>query len=231
MIKLIQGDCLEVMATLEKESIDAVITDPPYGAKRPSAWRLAENRFSKIANNDAVYTQWISLAANSMKHGAAFYMFACWQTMELWRQAITKAGIVVRSCIVWDKQIHGLADVRTCYAPQYELILYGSKGRLEFPGRRPVDVISVKRVGATKLLHSYEKPVELLGKLLADTVPVSGIVLDPFMGSGSTGVACAQSNRFFIGIELDIDYFSIASSRIQSAIDEANQPHQKEFSL
>jgi site-specific DNA-methyltransferase (adenine-specific) len=216
-VRLILGDCLDVLRDMPDGSVDAVITDPPYGAKRPSAWRLAEERFAEVANNDAVHTEWLSRCVEVCRGGAAFYLFTCWQSMEAWRCALAGAGLSVRSCIVWDKGIHGLADVRTCYAPRHEFVLYATKGRREFSGRRPVDIIAVPRVSASRLVHPYEKPVALLAQLLADGAGEGATVLDPFMGSGTTGVACVQTGRNFIGIEIDEGYFNIAKQRIEAA--------------
>lgn len=213
--QLYHGDCLEVMPTLEAASFDAIIVDPPYGAKRPSAWRLAANRFREIEGNDTVRPEWLDEAYRLTKDGGAIYVFVCWQKMEQWRQSIERVGYRVRSCIVWDKAIHGLADLATCWAPQHEMILFASKGRHELARLRPKDVIRAQRVNAQSMVHPYEKPTDLFLPILA-AIPGTTI-LDPFMGSGTTGVACQQTGRNFVGIEKDAGYFEIAQRRIETA--------------
>ncbi len=216
MIDLRLGDCLEIMKTIPDGSVDAaVITDPPYGAKRPSARRLAAERFEEIQNNDAVHDGWLDEAWRALASDSALYLFACWQTLEEWRQALEARGFRVRSCIVWDKVAHGLADIRTCYAPRHEFILYANKGRNELRGARPKDIIAYPRVPSQQLLHPYQKPVELMVDLLSHSTDIGAAVLDPFMGSGATGVACVQTGRSFIGIEIDPTYYEIAKQRIE----------------
>lgn len=214
-VTLYHGDCLEIMPTLPAQSVDAIIADPPYGAKRPSAWRLAAERFKEIEGNDAIHAEWLTEAYRLTRDGGAIYVFVCWQNMETWRQEIERAGYRVRSCIVWDKIIHGLADIATCWAPQHEMILFASKGRHELARPRPKDVIRTQRVNARSLLHPYEKPVSLFIPLIQATA--GGVFLDPFMGSGTTGVACVQTGRSFVGIEKDAKYFDIAKQRIETA--------------
>ena len=88
----------------------------------------------------------------------------------------------------------------------------------KFKNGRPQDLISVPRVPPCKLIHPNEKPVELLEFLIKKTTSQNATVCDCFMGSGSTGVACINTNRKFIGIELDEKYYKIAEERINSAI-------------
>lgn len=96
----------------------------------------------------------------------------------------------VRSAIIWDKVIHGLADLQTCYAPQYEIILFASKGRSILLGSRPKDIIRCQRLSPSKMKHPYQKPVELIVPLLRVSTQVGNTILDPFTGSGTVGVAC-----------------------------------------
>jgi len=216
-IQLHLGDCRDVLRTLPDNSVDAVVTDPPYGAKRPSARRLAAERFAEIQNNDRVHDEWLDEVWRVLAGDSAIYLFACWQTLEDWRQALETRGFRIRSCIVWDKVVHGLADISTCYAPRHELILYANKGRNELRGSRPKDIIACPRVPAQQLIHPYQKPGELLAELLVPSTDVGATVLDPFMGSGTTGVACVQTGRNFIGIEIDPTYYAIAERRIAEA--------------
>jgi DNA modification methylase len=213
-VELHLGDCLSVMEGLADGSVDAVIADPPYGARRPPARRAASDRFAEVQNNDGVYGEWLKEAFRVTKDGGAIYVFVCWDKLEEWKQLMARAGFRVRSCIVWNKDIHGLADLETCWAPCHEMILFAAKGRHVLRGSRPVDVIHVTRVLPQKLRHPYEKPVHLITKLIRPSTPDDGVVLDPFMGSGTTGVACAALGRRFIGIELDPAYYEMARRRI-----------------
>lgn len=209
------GDCLSEMGRVESGAVQCVIADPPYGARRPSARRMASDRFDEVVNNEAVHAEWIPEAFRVLADGGALYVFVCWDVMHQWRKELKRAGFRVRSCIIWDKVVHGLADLVTCWAPQYEMILFAAKGRHELKGKRPKDIVRVQRVDPTALRHPYEKPVDLLTRLVKASTVEGETVLDPFMGSGTTGVAAIQTGRNFIGIELDEGIFTAAEKRIK----------------
>ena len=208
------GDCLSEMEKIESGAVQCVIADPPYGARRPPQ-HSKRGAFKEIANNEGVHAEWIPEAFRVLTDGSALYVFVCWDVLHQWQKEIKKAGFRVRSCIVWDKVVHGLADLTTCWAPQHEMILFAAKGRHELKGKRPKDVLRVQRVDPTSLRHPYEKPVDLLTRLVKASTDEGETVLDPFMGSGTTGVACVQTGRNFIGIELDKDHFAAAEKRIK----------------
>lgn len=216
-MKLIHGDCLEVMKTIPDESVDMVLADAPYGARRPSARRKDAEQFDEISGNDGVCGAWLVGAERVLKEGGAVYVFVCWDRLGEWQEKMVEAGLRARSCIVWDKVVHGLADLRTCWAPQYEMILFAAKGRHTLRGTRPKDILTVQRVDPLKLVHPYEKPMSLISMLIKASSDKGQTVLDPFMGSGTTGVAAIKTGREFIGIEIDRGYFDIAKRRIERA--------------
>lgn len=216
-VRLMQGDCLELMKGLPSGTVNIVLTDPPYGARRPSAWRLADEQFAEIQNNDRVYTEWLGEAFRVLVDGGAAYVFTCWDKLEEWRQAMSASGFRVRSCVVWDKAVHGLGDLKTCWGPQHELILFGAKGRHELRSPRPKDVVRVQRVSSSDLEHPYQKPVQLMEHFIRASSDEGQTVLDCFMGSGSTGLAAQSLGRDFIGMELDAKYFAQAQRRIETA--------------
>ncbi len=215
-ITLYHGDCREILPGLGAGSVDMLITDPPYGARRPSARRLAGEQFSEIIDNDCVRTDWMHYRC--IKQGGAIYCFCTWDTLEQWKSGLSGAGFRVRSCIVWDKVIHGLADLKTCWAPQHELVLFGALGRHELQGGRPKDVLRVQRVNSTRLQHPYEKPVQLIESLLLPSSERGDTILDPFAGSGTTGRACKDLGRKCIMIELEEKYCEIASNRLKQEV-------------
>lgn len=215
-VRVIQGDCRSVLPLLP--SVECIITDPPFGARRPSAWRTADKQFAEVHGNDAVHGEWLPDAFRCLVDGGAMYLFTCWDRMEEWRQLATDAGFRVRSCIVWDKGIHGLGDLQTCWAPQHELILFAAKGRHELRGSRPKDIIRVQRVNAGDLQHPYQKPVKLIRELIQASTNAGDTVLDPFAGSGTTGKAAACDGRRAILIEREPAYCDIARRRVKEAM-------------
>jgi site-specific DNA-methyltransferase (adenine-specific) len=218
MVRLILGDCLEVMKTLPDKSVDAVITDPPYGIAFQSAWRIDKNEWRpKIANDTKPFTGWLRDAFRITAEAGCLICFCRWDVQEDFRKAIVLSGWSVKSQIVWDRMCHGMGDLSSAFAPQHDVMWFGIKGEFAFPGARPVSVFRDMRVAPDKLVHPNEKPVSLMRALSSSVARRGGVVFDPFMGSGTTGVACVQAGRDFIGIEIDQGYFSIAERRIKEA--------------
>lgn len=215
--QIIHGDCLSVMRGMARGSVDAVVTDPPYGARRPSQHRPPGQRFAEIVGNDRVWDDWLPEAFRLVKDGGAAYVFVCWDKMHEWREACESVGFRVRSCIVWDKEIHGAGDPSTCWAPRHEMILFCAKGRHKLAGKRPIDIIRCQRLSPDDLTHPYEKPTALLSRLIEASSEAGDLILDPFAGSGATGEASLSLGRRFIGIEIDEKYAAIARRRIAEA--------------
>ena len=196
-------DCMEVLPTLPK--VDAVITDPPYGIK------YASNRGGKfkgvdIANDDSLQ---LRDAVLELIGDTPSVIFGSWRMRR-------PAG--TRQVLVWDKGDHvGMGDLSLPWRPNTEEIYVLGSG---FSGHRGSSVIRVSAPSPNftpdaQRYHPTEKPVALIATLLAKAP--GGTVLDPFMGSGTTGVACVQLGRKFIGIEIEPKYFDIACRRIEDA--------------
>ncbi len=218
MIQLFQGDCLTVMKELPDESVDAVITDPPYGIDYQSNHRKKEARYAKIKNDAAPFIWFFPDAYRILKPDSAILTFCRWDKAEAFRLAMQWAGFTVKSSVVWDRQHHGMGDLTGAYAPCHDIILFGAKGRFIFPGARPKDVISFLRLGSDKLTHPNEKPVGLMRLLIEHVTTPGQVVCDPFMGSGASGEAALTSGRGYIGIELDEHYYGLASDRLRNHV-------------
>lgn len=193
------GDCREILPTLGK--VDAVVTDPPYGMEFRSNHRTVRPKFHAIANDhsaDALAWACEIDAAHSK------YVFCRWDNL----QDVPKP----RSLVTWIKNNWSMGDLNGEHARQTEVALfYPGKGHF-FPSGRPSDVITAPRTGNE--WHPTEKPVQLMWHVARWT---DGTILDPFMGSGTTGVACVKLGRKFVGIEIDQKYFDIACRRIEDA--------------
>jgi DNA modification methylase len=216
-INLMKGDCLERMKEIPDKSVDTVLTDPPYGMDYQSAWRSKEKRFKKIANDKKPFVWFLYDAFRILKDGGSIITFSDWKNAEAWRLALEWAGFNVKSQVIWNREVHGMGDLKASFAPMHDVIWFAVKGDYKHPGKRPKSVINSQRISGEKLVHPNEKPVDLMLELIKSVTPSDGSVLDPFMGSGSTGVACKNLNRNFVGIERDEKYFEIAKERIEKA--------------
>lgn len=200
------GDCLEILPTLD--AVDAVVTDPPYGMRFQSNYYKGANGrpnaagHSRIAGDDSALL--LTAAAEiPVRHSA--YIFARWDSLR----AMVRRP---RSVIAWVKPNWSMGDLAHEHGRQYEVIAFYPGPDHFWPAMRPSDVVQHGRTG--NVYHPTEKPVSLMSEVVGWT---AGVVLDPFMGSGTTGVAALQLGRKFIGIEIERRYFDIACERIEVA--------------
>jgi site-specific DNA-methyltransferase (adenine-specific) len=196
-VTLYLGDCREILPTLG--NVDAVVTDPPYGMEFRSNYRAV--RHSAIAN-DADADALRFACSIPVRHSR--YVFCRWDNLS----DIPKP----RSLVTWVKNNWSMGDLEHEHARQTETIAFYPADGHFFPKGRPQDVIRAPRTNNDN--HPTEKPVGLMGAIAEWT---SGTVLDPFMGSGTTGVAVARAGRPFIGIEIDPVHFATACRRIEAS--------------
>ncbi len=197
-----------MLRTLDAGSVDAVVCDPPYGISYTTGFSpLCSWTDSPIDGDE---TTALRDAAVSWATARALP----WAAFGTWKVAPPQG---VRGVLVWDKgPAFGMGDLSLPWKPSWEMIFVGGPGwsgtRDEGVLRGPC-VVSWESKGRT---HPNEKPVWLL-KALLKKLPRASTILDPFMGSGTTGVACVRTGRSFIGVELDPTYFAIAQKRITAA--------------
>ena len=214
-VKLIQGDCLEEMKKLADDGVkvDMILTDPPY---LMNYYRHTNNSNIKPILNDnnfELIQDIMPLLYELLRDGGAMYMFCNSNHIDYFKQQISQ-HFNYRNILIWLKNGMGMGDLKTTYGKRTEFIIYASKGRHELNGRRDNDVLEYKKVPVKKSVLQNQKPVALLEFFINKSSQPNDIILDCFMGSGSTGVACVNTNRQFIGIELDENYYKIAQERI-----------------
>ena len=205
-IELILGDCLEVMKEIPDKSVDAVITDPPYGL-------------------DIQYSSYIDTKENLAILINSFIP-------EIKR--VANLGVVF--CGVQNIQIYPIAEWTGCwfygttgnfgkfgYNSWQPFLLYGKNNN-----RYGLDTIKYSMIEKRVEGHPCSKPVGLMKALVNRFTKPGDTILDPFMGSGTTGVACVQTNRNFIGIEIDPSYYAIAEKRIKDAQQQMRLPLEAE---
>lgn len=211
-------DCLAGLKEIPDESVDLILTDPPYGIDfQSNSIKDKERRKPKIANDKTPFIWWLYDAARVLKDTGALVCFARWDVQEVFRECIEIAGLKVQNVCIWSKGGGGMGNLKASFAPDHEVFIFATKPDFQFPAKRPASVVTVPKVPSSKLTHPNEKPVELISQLIdylsPPTVP-GAIVLDPFMGSGTTAVACVRTGRQFIGFELDENYHRLALERI-----------------
>lgn len=213
--KIYLGDCLEVMKELPSNSIDLVITDPPYTSPVAISFGREICRTLSDLSIQATYSkllaeEWFRLLKPNGKvlvfcdetyYPVLYTAFYSWQ---------------YRQMLVWDKDRIGLGRG---FRRQHELLIYATKETNQelnlWPGvSSHKSILRFSPVNITERLHGAEKPIELIEYLIKATTNEGDLVLDPFFGSGVVGVAAKLNNRHFVGIEMEQKYVDVANKRI-----------------
>ena len=212
------------MKTIPDKSIDLVVTDPPYkttsrGNAGNSGGMLQKDINKKglvFKYNDILPKEYIPELYRILKDGSHCYIMTNHVNLQEILNVATDSGFKFIKSLIWNKKNKIMGQY---YMSQFEYILFFRKGKgkkinhcgtsdiLDIPNKKTKD-------SNGKNLHDTEKPIELMKILVSNSSNENEIVLDPFMGIGSTGIASKQLNRNFIGFEIDIDYFNIAKRRI-----------------
>ena len=219
MIKLFNDDCIKIMGLMENNFINCIITDPPYIINYSTNRRKDKtHKFcNTIANDDNIefIRQYISQCYRILKDNSALFMFCTATKLDSFLPLIKKYNFNIKNIIIWVKNNWTAGDLQAGLGKQYECIILAHKGRcIRKNDYRYSDVWNFNRVSGKDLVHQNQKPVDLLKRCLELYTVDNDIVFDGCMGSGSTGIACKDMNRNFIGCEIDKEYFDIAKRRI-----------------
>ncbi len=196
--KVTCGDSFELIKEMKDKSVDITITDPPYGMSFQSNYRKEKHKV--IENDDKFPIEFLDEIFRVTKK--AVYVFCRWDNLKDMPKP--------KSVIAWVKNNWSMGDLKHEHGRQWEAICFYAMEEHEFEKRIP-DVINAERTGNN--LHPTEKPLKIIRELIKCNK--GQIVFDPFMGSGTTMVACKLLKRDFIGIEIDEAYCKIAEDRLK----------------
>lgn len=232
-------DCLEGLQSIPDNSVDAIVTDPPYssgGAFSGDRRSRTGVKYADTAYNGAVSLpdfsgdnmdqlgfmeltrQVFAKCREKTKPEGVLVTFIDWRNLPALCNSIQAAGWVWRGIAVWHKPNGRPQKGR--YRNEFEFIVWGSNGPMPFErgvGCLP-GLYKYSNVASKDRLHQTEKPLQLITDLL-EIVPKGALVLDPFIGCGTTAVACLQTGRRYIGFELSKEYHAIAEKRVADALD------------
>jgi len=228
--KIYCGDALILLKELPDNSIDLVITDPPFAidfkAKRSNYHRKAERvleDYNEIPKGKYLEfsRKWIFECKRVLKETGSIYIFSGWTNLKDILIAVDDAGLTVINHLIWKYQF-GVYTRRKFVTSHYHII-FAVKNPKKYIFNKidhyPEDVIFMKREYWTgKIKTATKLPLELVKKLILYSSNPGDIVLDPFIGSGTTAVAALETGRNFIGFEISPQYYEFAQKRIKDAI-------------
>jgi len=222
MGKLICGNAIEELRLMDDESVDLIVTDPPYrtisGGTGPTskmhrrpAGMLSKNDGKIFTENDVQFSDYLPELFRVLREISHMYLMVNFLNLEEAMSEIRKAGFQIHNLLVWHKNN---AIPNRWYMKNVEYVIFARKGAAKAVNNKSSMTCHKFNNLCGRKTHPTEKPVDLLRFYIENSSSHGDVVLDPFMGTGSCGEAAILSGRRFIGIELDTDYYRIAEHRL-----------------
>ena len=222
-INLMHGDCLERMKEIPDGSVDMVLTDPPYNIAR-------ENNFSTMGRSGIDFGEWdkgadlfsyIDECFRVLSKNGSFVVFNDWRNLGDIARYAENVGFVTKDMLRLEKTNPMPRNRDRRYITDYECAIWFVMPKAKWTFNRQDDAYQRPKFvcSVDKGLHPTQKSLSLIEQLLNIHTNKNETVLDPFMGSGTTGVAAANLGRNFVGIELDESYYQVAEERINDKME------------
>ncbi len=232
---LLKGDSFKLLKKITPKSIDMIFADPPYflsnGGPTISCGKIVsvdKGSWDKKENYDDIYKftkTWIKEAYRLLKPNSSIWIGATHHNLFDIKKALDEVGFKIINIIIWKKVDPPPLIYKNKFRFSYEFIIWADKGNGHF-----FDYLAMYQINNSELedvwiipavtknekkygYHPTQKPEALLERIIKASTKEHDVVLDPFMGSGTTGIVCKRLNRLFIGIEKDNKYFDIAKRR------------------
>lgn len=212
-------DCLEGLKEVPDGSVDLIVTDPPYMLGTYSSQKGKIDPWADWCNAAHWYAVWFGEARRVLKDTGAMWAFLNWRSMVTFQRAACTANWPIESLLVWDKEWIGPGGSKGL-RPSYELCALFCGPEFAIPNRGLADIQRFKWSSKKPHGHPAEKPEALVRWLIEQSTSAGAVVMDLFMGSGTTAESCLRSGRQFIGFEMNPEYHAIAMQRIAATVDE-----------
>jgi DNA modification methylase len=206
---------MEMLQSTAPGSVDCVWTDPPYGISFVPTHRKILAVPDKLANDDKPHLEFVDPIVKTVKDGGAVYLCTRFDVASQWVDALTDTGVKVKNPIYWIKPLPSQGDCLGDRGNSVEIILFAHVGRHLLRGKREANAWLISKPLANE--HPTPKPVELVRRCIQASSDPGDLILDPFLGSGTTAVACVLTGRRFIGAELNDRFFDLSCERIEQA--------------
>lgn len=225
-------NALDKLDTLKENSIDLVVVDPPYKLNKTTGglsttgftakWQgnLKSSNKNVFENNNIAFEDWLPKVYRVLKENAHCYIWTNDKNLSDLQRVAEKVGFRLHNILVWKKNNK---TPNRWYMKNCEFILFLYKGKAKpIKNMNSSQLFECKNILGKDKLHPTEKPIAILEELILNSSDENDIVLDCFMGSGSTGIACLNLHRNFIGYEIDKEYYDIAEKRLKE-LSESNE--------
>ena len=217
--RIYNEDCLEGMKRIPDGSVDLIVTDPPYLMNYKTGRRKDKtHRFNDVIlndNNEQLIVDYIKECYRILSDDTAMYLFCSSNKVDFFKKELEKV-FSIKNMIIWVKNNHTAGDLESAFGRKYEIVFLVNKGQRKFNGERLTDIWEFPKVSSDGQLHQNQKPIELIKRCIDKHSNVGDVVFDGFMGSGTTAAAALDTNRNYIGFELDEYYFNVAEKRIKN---------------
>lgn len=218
--KIICGDCLEVMKEMPDKCVDLVITDPFYVPPSMFQWKNFDDFYWGFNK------KWLQETKRILKKNYHLFISFSSEDMARFDLLLRELGFDIKSRIVWHyRNAGGRCAGKKSFGKTYEFIFHCSRNKdLNFPKkwddkRFDVQLFAIPQSNFKEgKYHQFQKPLKLIKRLVEFASNEQELVLDPFLGGGTTAIACKEMNRNFIGIEINPDYCKIAEERLAQGV-------------
>lgn len=210
--QLFNGDCLDLMDDLEDNSVDILYTDPPYiPPQHSSTLTKYKKSLSEMGILESFYKRFLEKVDRVLKDDGILIIYCNCDSYPLFYIHLFPYVKKMR-CFIWDKISCSLGYT---FRHQHEMILCGERVKMKPIKCGTGDIFKYKVVKAKEKDHPAQKPIDIHKHILQNIIGENRVVLDPFMGTGSIGVACKELGCDYIGIELEPEYFKIAENKLK----------------
>jgi site-specific DNA-methyltransferase (adenine-specific) len=223
--RIYQRDCIEGMGMIPNESVNLLLTDPPYNVSMKSNFHTMGRKGVDFGEWDKGFDQheWLSIACDKVKKGGSAVIFNDYKNIGIMTDVLSEKGFVVKELIMWRKSNPMPRNRDRLYVTSVEVALWAVKGKgWTFNRQRDTyenAIFESPIVNHKQRFHPTQKPESVITNLVEIHSNAQDIILDPFMGSGTTAVAAVRTNRNFIGFEREPEYVEIANKRLDNELE------------
>lgn len=226
-ITLFNANCLEIALQLQRANIifDAIITDPPYNISKENNFHTLKNKRKGIDfgewDKEFDTCKWIEFYAPLIGKNGTMIIFCSYLYLSFIIKKLEFFGFETKDILRWEKANPMPRNINRRYVQDIELAIWAVRKKGKWTFNKPIESKYLKPCfktplvsGKEKTSHPTQKSLKLMKQIIQIHTNKNDLICDPFMGSGTTGLACKILDRQFIGIELDKEYFQIAKNRV-----------------